>query len=84
MPWSGDLGLLGRKKSFSRQKPDFSGFFRRFSEAESHDVGEFEAEIFPQALIPKGLKIICKVFRKIYTPGGYMGGGVPLPVDSEQ
>jgi hypothetical protein len=66
---------LGTKKSFfPAKKQDFSGFFRRFSEAKSHDVGYFEAENFPQVLIPLGLKIICKVFREIYTPGGYRGG----------
>jgi hypothetical protein len=38
-------------------------------------VGKFGAEIFPQALITLDLKIICKVLRKIYTPGGYRGEG---------
>ncbi len=28
------------------------------------------AEIFPQALIPNELEIICKVLGKIYTPLG--------------
>ncbi len=28
------------------------------------------AEIFPQALIPNELEIICKVLGKIYTPPG--------------
>jgi hypothetical protein len=32
---------------------------------------------FQQALIPNGLKIICKVLREIYTPEGYRGEGVP-------
>jgi hypothetical protein len=56
------------------------GFFRSFSEAKSHHVGEFEAIKFPQSLIPKGLKIICKVLRGIYTPWGYggVGGGGPF------
>jgi hypothetical protein len=36
-------------------------FYRRFSEAKSHDVGFLGARIFPQALIPGNLEIICKV-----------------------
>lgn len=35
-------------------------------------------KIFPQALIPRSLEIICKVLRIIYTPwgiGGVGGGG---------
>jgi hypothetical protein len=37
----------------------------------------FGAESFQQALIPKGLKIICKVSREIYAPCS-RGEGVPL------
>jgi hypothetical protein len=37
-------------------------------------VGDFGAENLPYALIPKRLKIICKVLEGIYTPGGYRGG----------
>jgi hypothetical protein len=44
--------------------------FRRFSEAKSHDAGEFGGEKFSQALISNGLKIICNVLRGIYTPWG--------------
>ena len=33
---------------------------------------------FQQALIPMGLKMICKVSGGIYTPGGIGGGGVPV------
>jgi hypothetical protein len=55
-----------------------TGFFRCFSEAKSHHVGEFGSEVFPQALISNELKIICKVSENIYTPGGYRGEGVPL------
>jgi hypothetical protein len=50
--------------------PAKTGIFRRFSEAQSHDVGEFGAENFPQALILNGLKIICKDSGEIYTPQG--------------
>jgi hypothetical protein len=63
-------------KSKHLKNPVKSGIFRRFSEAKSHHVGEIGAEIFTPALIPKRLQIICKVLRGIYTPGGYMGGGV--------
>jgi hypothetical protein len=62
---------------FWGKKPDFSGIFQRFSEAKSHDVGYFWAENYPQALISKGLQIICKGLRGIYTPQGYRGVGVP-------
>jgi len=34
----------------------------------------FGAISFSQALIPNELKIICKVYGDIYTPGGYRGG----------
>jgi len=34
----------------------------------------YGSESFQQALIPNGLKIICKVLRDIYTPLGYTGG----------
>jgi len=37
----------------------------------------FGAESFQQTLIPKGLKIICKVSREIYAPCS-RGEGVPL------
>ncbi|MGA3162067.1 MAG: hypothetical protein ABSC77_12695 [Terracidiphilus sp.] len=75
--------FLGRKKGFSGKRPDFPG---DFSEAISHHVGYFGMKNFPQALIPNGLKIICKFFGEIYTPQGYRGGGGwgGLPVDSEQ
>jgi hypothetical protein len=62
----------------NRVFPAKKGFFRSFSEAKSHHVGYFRAEIFPQALISKGLKIICKDFREIYTPWGIGGGGTPV------
>jgi hypothetical protein len=35
---------------------------------------------FAQALIPNGLKIICKVEGEIYTPQGYRGGGGYLKI----
>ena len=47
---------IGQKRLVYEVKNDI---FRHFSEAESHDVGEFGAEIFPQALISKNLQIIC-------------------------
>jgi hypothetical protein len=65
---------LAKRPGFEAKK----GFFRSFSEAKSHHVGYFRAEIFPQALISKGLKIICKDFREIYTPWGIGGGGTPV------
>jgi hypothetical protein len=55
---AGFSAQIWQKGRVLRQKNDF---FRRFSEAKSHDVGNFGAEIFPQALISKGLEIICKV-----------------------
>jgi hypothetical protein len=59
-----------RKRRFSGKKRDFSGDFRRFSEAKSHDVEKSGAKNFPLALIPLGLNIICNFSGKIYTPGG--------------
>jgi hypothetical protein len=37
----------------------------------------FRAENFPQTLISKELKIICKIFRDIYALQGRGGGGYP-------
>jgi hypothetical protein len=51
------------------------GFFRRFSEAKSHDAGEFWLCDFQAVLISNGLKIICKAYGRIYTPRGYRGEG---------
>jgi hypothetical protein len=41
----------------------------------------FGAISFSQALIPNELKIICKVYGDIYTPGGYRGEGVPVGIN---
>ncbi|MGB9408486.1 MAG: hypothetical protein WCA89_13185, partial [Terracidiphilus sp.] len=49
-------------------KPAFSGDFQRPNLTMRENLG---AEIFPQALIPNELEIICKVLGKIYTPLGY-------------
>jgi hypothetical protein len=54
------------------------GFFRRFSEANSHDAGDFWLCAFQAALISNRLKIICKVLRDIYTPRGRGGWGASL------
>jgi hypothetical protein len=47
------------------QKTDFPGDFQGPNLTMREDL---EAKSFQQALIPNGLKIICKVLREIYTP----------------
>jgi hypothetical protein len=62
-PWNPSGAVFDKK----------TGFFRRFSEEKSHHAGYFGVKSFPKELISKELKIICKVFREIYTPWGYRG-----------
>jgi len=64
-PQNDALGpLFGRNTDFSG---DFPGSILTMRE----NLG---SKGFQQALIPNGLKIICKVHWRIYTPGGYTGG----------
>ena len=69
---------LSAKKVF-RQKTELFRHFPAISEAESHFVGYFGAENFPQALISKNLQIFCKDFGEIYAPGRQGGGGWGYP-----
>jgi hypothetical protein len=57
--WSDALAL------FYGQITDFSGDFQRPNLTMRENLA---AKSFQQALISKGLQIICKVLREIYTP----------------
>jgi hypothetical protein len=59
---------------FYRQKSDFSGDIPQVNLMMRESLG---AKSFQQKLIPNGLKIICKISRKIYTPWDRGWGGRP-------
>jgi hypothetical protein len=56
-----------------------TGFFGRFSEAKSHDAGDFGGEKFSTGTDSNGVKNDLQGFRGgIYTPGGIGGEGYPF------
>ena len=68
---------LDKTPQLWNKKPDFSGDFQRPNLTMRENLA---AKSFQQALIPKGLKIICNVSREIYTPLGEGGRGGYKPV----